>query len=73
MLQTYDLRCSYRKNPVGLDERRPEFSWKIQSDQNGVMQTQYQVQVAEDESFADPLWDSGSVASDESAPTRGRS
>lgn len=67
MLQTYDLRCSYRKNPVGLDERRPEFSWKIQSDQNGVMQTQYQVQVAEDESFADPLWDSGSVASDESA------
>ena len=38
MLALKDLRIDYLKNPLGIDVRKPKFSWKLISDQNDVMQ-----------------------------------
>ena len=55
-----NLRCEYKVNPVGIDVLKPRLSWQMESDQRGVVQTAYQVRVAEGQ------WDSGKVASGES-------
>ena len=66
-----DLRCEYLVEPMGVDTLNPRLSWIIASDRRGETQTAYQVLVASSqgllaENRAD-LWDSGKVASDESA------
>ena len=66
MLETYHLKCDYRSNPIGIDDRQPEFSWKIKSDATCVLQSEYHVQVAENENFVTLLWDSGIILSDNS-------
>jgi alpha-L-rhamnosidase len=65
------LRCEYLKDPLGVDAAQPRLSWIVDSDQRGQCQTAYQVLVASlpqrltrDEG---DLWDSGKVASDETA------
>ncbi|WP_163539909.1 alpha-L-rhamnosidase [Gracilibacillus sp. YIM 98692] len=65
MLEVYDVRCEYQQNPIGIDVREPRISWKLRSDQRNVKQASYQLQVAKDEKFADIIWDSQQVASDE--------
>ena len=32
MLKCTDLLCEYLKNPIGIDETNPRFSWRIESD-----------------------------------------
>jgi alpha-L-rhamnosidase len=66
-----DLRCEYLIEPMGVDTLNPRLSWIIVSDRRGEKQTAYQVLVASSqgllaENRAD-LWNSGKVASDESA------
>jgi alpha-L-rhamnosidase len=61
-----ELTCEYKKNPLGIDIKRPRISWKIQSDQRGTMQMAYQLQVANDVDFSAPIWDTGRIESDES-------
>lgn len=58
-----DLRIEYRKNPIGLDEKAPRFSWKIESNDKDVMQSAYEIKVFNNENL---VWDSGKVNSDES-------
>ncbi|HZG57368.1 glycoside hydrolase family 78 protein [Paenibacillus sp.] len=65
-VQVYDLRCEYRRQPLGIDVRRPRISWKLSADERGELQTAYRIQVAADDGFASPIWDSGKVESDES-------
>lgn len=60
MIHCIDLVTDYRKNPVGIDEKRPQFSWKIKSDCDNVMQSAYHI-------IVDGMWDSGKIESDESA------
>jgi alpha-L-rhamnosidase len=68
------LRCEYRTNPRGIDEREPRLSWRLMATRaglRGLSQRAYQVQVASSEANlaggkAD-LWDSGKVESAESA------
>ncbi|MFB3159734.1 family 78 glycoside hydrolase catalytic domain [Neobacillus sp. 179-J 1A1 HS] len=61
------LICEYRTNPLGIDIKRPRISWKIQSDRRCTMQTAYQIQVSPNqENFAETLWDTGVVQSDDS-------
>lgn len=55
-------------NPLGLDTTTPRFSWQMQSDGQGVMQTAYRILVASSvemltENKAD-LWDSGCIESE---------
>jgi len=62
-VQVYDLRCEYKKNPVGLDVRQPRLSWKLQAEERGVLQAAYRLQTAVDEAFESVVWDSGRVES----------
>ncbi|MDR2135999.1 MAG: glycoside hydrolase family 78 protein [Treponema sp.] len=66
MLDTYDLRCEYRVNPVGIFTDRPRFSWKIASDKQNVFQQSWSLELALDRGFAEPLWQSGFQDSRES-------
>jgi alpha-L-rhamnosidase len=68
-----DLRCEYRKNPLGIDEASPRLSWRIEpvsATARGVRQSAYQVIVASTASRAaagqGDLWDTGRVAGDQS-------
>jgi len=48
-LKPEGLRCEYRENPVGIDERSPRLSWRLEAQQEaarGLRQKAYQVLVA---------------------------
>src|SRR5574341_1513120 len=68
------LRCEYRENPLGIDVVKPRLSWIMEDGRKpevrGQKQTAYQVLVASTpERLAEDkgdLWDSGTVASDQS-------
>lgn len=59
MLKCADLLTEYQKNPIGVDDRKPQFSWKLSSSEKNVMQEAYRIVV-------DGMWDSGKVVSDNS-------
>lgn len=56
MLKIKELRIEYQKNPLGLDEKEPAFSWKLVSEKRNTMQVSYQILVTEEEQC---VWDSG--------------
>jgi alpha-L-rhamnosidase len=66
-LQIAELTTEYQNNPIGLDITAPRFSWTLVSPQRDVMQTAYELRVSSDESFKNILWQTGEVASDQSA------
>ena len=59
----YDLQTEYLTNPLGIDEPLPRFSWKIKSDNRGVMQEAYRIVVKNGDTT---VWDTGKVESAES-------
>ena len=38
----YDMKTEDLINPIGIDEKEPRFSWKLQSKISGTVQTAYQ-------------------------------
>lgn len=72
----YDIRVNELKEPLGLDEKTPVFSWKLRSKKQGTMQTRAQILVAaappkgkasgvEEPPLGEALfWDSGILATD---------
>ena len=70
-LRVEQLRCEYLKDPLGIDAAQPRLSWIVDSDQRGQCQTAYQVLVATSperlQQNEGDLWDSGKMASDETA------
>lgn len=56
----------YLENPIGIMES-PQFSWVVESDKRGVMQKSYQIQIAATKGFAEILYDSFVVETDQSA------
>ena len=40
-MKLYDLRTEYRENPIGLTDKAPRFSWKIESEEQNTIQTAY--------------------------------
>ena len=60
------LRTEDYRNPVGIDKSTIHFSWQLQSEQRGVMQTNYSIQIATDAAFGNVVWESGTVNSDQS-------
>lgn len=66
MLEIYDLKTEYRKNPIGIDAQSPRFSWKLKSDKENVMQEDYHIIAATDPEFVNILWDSSVVSTDDS-------
>lgn len=57
-LSVHDLRVQTQKNPEGVD-RSPEFSWKLASDQRGILQTAYKIVVSTDADGGNVVFDSG--------------
>jgi len=47
-----DLTVEHKKNPIGIDNQKPRFSWKISGTGTGIMQTAYSIRVATDEKFS---------------------
>lgn len=52
-----DLRIEYQENPIGLDIKKPRFSWKLVSEEQNVMQTAYRIFVSKDNGTS--VWESG--------------
>src|SRR4051812_7250867 len=62
------LMVDLLSEPIGLDNARPVFSWKIRDTSDGARQTAYQIRVttANAERATALVWDSGRVASAQS-------
>ena len=65
MLNIYDLQVEFRTEPLGIDEKKPRFSWKLDADLTNVMQRGYRLTVGTSQGASD-LWDSRFVESRES-------
>jgi len=66
--ETYQLKCEYATNPLGIDVLRPRFSWQTASQRRGWLQSAYQILVATSseklKAGSADQWDSGRVSSD---------
>ncbi len=60
------LRVQSLLNPQGVDSAHPLFSWQLQSDERGVVQTAYKLQLTSDAEGTNVVWDSGTIQSSES-------
>ncbi len=65
-----DLRCEYRREPLGIDAPQPRLSWALASEARAVTQGAYRILVAGSPRLLDTdrgdLWDSGKVRSADS-------
>ena len=65
-----NLRCEYRRNPLGIDITQPRLSWTLDSNRRGAAQIAYQVIAASEMGHLPRsdavLWDSNKVLSDQS-------
>jgi len=59
-LSIVDFTIEYRRNPLGLDEARPRFSWKLISGKKNVLQKAYRLSVYCGETL---MWDGGDIKS----------
>ena len=62
-LRVEHLRVQSLPNPQGVDDKSPQFSWHLLSDERGVVQTAYQLTITSDIEGSMPVWESGQVAS----------
>ena len=66
----YGQTCENMEVPLGIDASVPRFSWKLNAEGRGVMQSAYQIVVAESEDGLDGgagcVWNSGRIESDKS-------
>jgi alpha-L-rhamnosidase len=65
-IRVHKLTCNYLINPLGIDITNPFFSWQMKSNEKGAAQTAYQIQVAGNSEFSNPLWETGWVVDEKS-------
>ena len=63
-MRLYDLRTEYRENPIGLTDKAPRFSWKMESQEKDTLQTAYEIHVTDENGKL--VWNSGKKVSDQS-------
>lgn len=61
MYRIYDLQCNNMPFPQGIDDAKPTFSWKLDSDQQDTYQVSYRLRVYLEECM---VWDTGFIKSD---------
>lgn len=65
-----NLTAEYHQNPIGIDVVRPRLSWQMWSDDYSVMQSAYEIRVAENPDDLKKknrlIWSSGKIVSDKS-------
>lgn len=69
-IRVNDLRTEQLKNPIGIDVRQPRLGWRIESNEQQVMQTAYHILVASSQELLaqgkGDYWDSGKIETDAS-------
>ena len=67
-LSVKDMTTDHKKNPIGIDNPHPRFSWKISGTGNSIIQTAYSVRVAADAKFSSSstLWQTAKIESEQS-------
>jgi hypothetical protein len=64
-LSVSNLRCEYKKDPIGIDIPKPKFSWELQSDQKNILQSAFRVLIADDPALLQKntgnIWDSKKI------------
>ena len=67
-LSVGSLTCEHKKNPVGIDNSQPRFSWNADGTGRNVIQSAYSVRVASEENFTSGkiIWQTGKIQSGES-------
>lgn len=63
-MKLYDLRTEYRETPIGLTDKAPRFSWKMESEEKDTLQTAYEIKVTDEN--GNVVWNSGKKVSDQS-------
>ncbi|MGT2803045.1 alpha-L-rhamnosidase [Streptococcus henryi] len=63
MLNIYDFEVEYQKEPLGLDVRKPTFSWKLDSSNQNIVQKSYRLDVYAQK---EKIWSSGIIESEQS-------
>lgn len=66
MLKITGVRMDYEETQTGITHI-PQFSWILESDRRNVIQESYEIQIAENDSFTDLVYASGTVQDDASA------
>lgn len=63
-----DFTVDHKTNPVGIGNKTPRFSWKLDGVGYNIVQTAYNIRVSEDNKFSSSktVWQSGKISSDES-------
>ena len=61
-----NLRVQALRNPSGIDQSDLQFTWQLQSQERGVVQTAYQLQLSTDAAGEHIVFDSGLVPSQQS-------
>ena len=64
-----NLVCEYHTNPIGIDVKKPRFSWQISTTESNFKQKAYEIRVAstpEGLSKKTSLWNSGKIQTDQS-------
>ncbi len=61
-----NLKCEHLTNPLGIDAKKPRFSWQQQSEDLGSAQASYRVKVWKDSPYENEtlVWNSGHIKSD---------
>ena len=63
------LVCEYKTNPLGIDVAKPRLSWQLISTENDVMQTAYEIRVADSPARLNSgklIWTTGKVSGSQS-------
>ncbi|HEY4325260.1 MAG TPA: hypothetical protein VGN20_14780 [Mucilaginibacter sp.] len=59
------LTCEYRENPLGIDIKKPGFTWTLSSPKRNEVQSAYEIIVSDNETAINQLkgdmWSSGKV------------
>ncbi|MBR3643146.1 MAG: family 78 glycoside hydrolase catalytic domain [Parasporobacterium sp.] len=62
-IKAVDLKTDAMTTPLGLDDQRPSFSWKLKSSGPGTLQASYRIGVYSDSVEDKLVWDSGVIQS----------
>jgi alpha-L-rhamnosidase len=67
----FELKCDYSKEPLGMENLTPAFSWRLKHTENNQYQKAYRIIMSDDieqiKNKKGNLWDTGKITSQESA------
>ncbi len=69
-VEIINLRTEYKRNPIGIDVKKPRLFWQLVSDQNGSYQSAFEIRCAHEakalRSKKGLIWATGKIASSKS-------